>query len=606
MGGRGSKQYNPPPPKIVEEPYPMEKGHINLSKSSSIACKDCTIKIDTRATTSSVKLIRDFGDASTRECSMYQSDLDKVKRKELSFQDFFLRLQSGGYSRPASENKDTGESFCEQVLFASDVAPSIQSIQDFEANVGKLTTLRVRKVTGGGSFSSSTKAKFVLSLPIKIKYVTATENIQEYTKQWNNELKAYVDMPTGKPYTPVMSDDIEVRSLTLYHPSPVRIENVQHDAVLSLNDPSDPDAEVVVLVPLRASNMGYESEGFFNKIVKHVISISTPDSVTGLFQRTDIPTGKDWNIKDIFWLADTEDDGYAKIDNSLYTWMANNVYKRVLKQQTNVDRSPPNKGQRISRDEWRDYIRRLLEADTTVYGWERDNTSPRVRYFMMEQPVNISLTDLSTLTRNLPPTPPEEAIHPIPDPAVSQGNMRPLYKPAEGKALQESCGVVRERMENPTELVGNMIFSDTTSFRGEDGNPLLSCDPFENNAKNTNDMRFNVSRFITFFFNFIIVIGVLLGAWLSMYLITLNYDNTYKQFAEDVGKVFAVWAKQRSAAIKESLPSIPKLPSIGSLPGLTKAQDTGSQEGLGDIKGLGDAQEKLPKGLGSFAKLLKK
>jgi hypothetical protein len=35
-------------------------------------------------------LIRDYGDVSSFECGLYQKELDMVRRKEMSFQDFNL------------------------------------------------------------------------------------------------------------------------------------------------------------------------------------------------------------------------------------------------------------------------------------------------------------------------------------------------------------------------------------------------------------------------------------------------------------------------------------------------------------------------------------
>lgn len=581
MGGGGSKPL--PPPIITTDPFPTRQtlSNLSISNSGTRACINCDLSLDTRVTTSSVKLVRDYGDTTQLECGLFQKELDMVKAKEMSFQDFFSKLQSGVYNRPASKTP-RGE-FCEQIMFSEEDAAKIKSIDDFDANVAKLKSIRIRKVTAGGSFSGGTKAKYLLSIPIKARFATDITNGQVNYK------------------------DIKISSLTMYHPSPVRIENIQHDAILSLNDPSDADVDTsidtVILIPLKGSNLGSESESFFNKIVKHIITISKPDDTTGLFQRIDIPTGADWNIKQVFWLGDVQDDGFAKVTDSYFSWMGASSYERYLKNQSAMNFQLV--GGRF-----------VFSAAQLDYGWRP--IGKQVRYFMLGSPVNISLTDLSTLTRNMPPTPPDEAIHKIPDPTV-RGNMRVLYKAAEGKAAQASCGVVRERMENPGETVGNLLFSDSTDFMtGADGKKVDSCDPFAMNANESKYMGFTPARAIAFFFNFLIVVGVLLGAWIGMYLVTLNYDNTYKQFAEDVGKVFGVWAKKSSQKVKDALPTMPKIPSIpkteglpdieglGDIKGLPDVKGLGDIKGLPDVKGLGDVQAKLPKGLGSFAKLLKK
>jgi hypothetical protein len=219
----------------------------------------------------------------------------------MSFHDFITNLQAGNYSRPIAKT-DRGE-FCEQVFFNDEDAAKVTDLASFDANASKLKNVRIRQVTGGGSFSSGTKAKFRLSLPIKAKYVAQLQKINAPVTQLGLVAVPVASSHAGSGHgdTPVY-EDISISMLTMYHPSPLRIENVQHDAVLSLNDPSDPTAKTVILIPLKASNTGDESGDFFNKIAKHLTTITVPDSVTGLYPETDIPTGNDWNIKSVFWL----------------------------------------------------------------------------------------------------------------------------------------------------------------------------------------------------------------------------------------------------------------------------------------------------------------
>lgn len=182
MGGSESKE--PPPPPVVRTlPLnpPNTRGLTNLSVSGTDACSNCDISIETNISTSSVKLSRDFGNFSDAECLAYQRDRERLG-KELSFQDFFQRLQSGGYSRPTYErpkNQDTGEEaaqFCEQVMFSEEDAAAINSVDDFKAKESKLRAVRIRQVTGAGNFSSDTKAKFTLNIPVKLTYVVSNSN----------------------------------------------------------------------------------------------------------------------------------------------------------------------------------------------------------------------------------------------------------------------------------------------------------------------------------------------------------------------------------------------------------------------------------------------
>lgn len=531
MGGSQSIQL---PPRVVEDPYPTTTGltNLTLSPATTVACGNCDIGIDARASTASVKLTRDYGDISSVECKKYQADLDAVSKKEMSFHDFITNLQAGNYSRPVSET-DKG-AFCEQVMFSETDAKDIKSLEDFNNNQAKLKTVRIRKVTGGGSFSSGTKAKFKLSLPIKAKYVSEIQQGQVAENKMVNTPPPWhwiTDTSTvgQSAGTPVFKD-ITISMLTMYHPSPLRIENVQHDAVLSLNDPSDPTADTVILIPLKASNMGDESVDFFTKIAKHLTTIAAPDSVTGLYPETEIPTGNDWNIKKVFWLDSTPSaDNISKVTDAFYTWTGAGNYTRV-QISSSVNRTGP------------------FSFNEIRYGWKPDGA--QVRYFMLATPVSISTTDLSFLTRSLPQTPAEEAIHKIPDP-TSPNNLKVLYKKATGPGASAGCGVGRERMTNQSK--GDAISS---LFAGtgveellvdEKGRPITdmdSCDPFKTNAKNVmaRASLFTPAKLTRIFFNVLSVLAIAFGSWLALYLIlNKDYDKKFRDFASDTGKVVAAF-----------------------------------------------------------------
>ena len=457
----------------------------------------------------------------------------------MSFHDFFTNLQAGNYSRPVSEN-EKGEGFCEQVIFPDDVAAKVNTLEDFKANESKLKGIRIRKVTGGGSYSSGTKAKFKLSIPIKAVFAssvskgsTATSQFQQVDGVWS-----WITVPGEETMVPNYVP-VNISSLTMYHPSPIRIENVQHDAVLSLNDPSDESAEVVILIPLKASNRGDESVDFFNKIAKHLTTIAAPDSVTGLYPETDIPTGNDWNIKKVFWLGKPGGDNISPVTDAFYSWDASGTFQRV----------------------------KLSQSSTEIrYGWQPDGKT--VRYYMLETPVSISSTDLSFLTRSLPPTPSEQAIHKIPDPVISKQKV--LYKAATENAAKASCGIVRERMENqgPGDIMASVFSGGGVQdlLVDDKGQPLMdkdSCDPFANNLKNINkDPGFTPIKLFKYFYNALIIIAVALGTWLGLYFVTnSDYDYKYRDFSKDAGKVVGAIALKTSNRIIDSATNVGVNPS---------------------------------------------
>jgi hypothetical protein len=415
-------------------------------------------------------------------------------------------------------------------MFSDDDAAAIETQDDFVKNKDKLRSIRIRQVTGGGNFSSDTKAKFTLSIPVKMRYEVGRRPVpMKFSTRmvYNPSLKRWVPqtVTTGGGFV-ADTEEILVKTITVFHPCPIRIENTQYDAVLTLNDPADSDTRAVILVPLKGANIGSPSTDFFTKILKHVTSISTPDSLTGLYQGAEIPTGTDWNLKNVFAMGDPDANGVAPVANAYFTWTAAPTYRRIKQPDT---------------------------ATEIRYGWTPDGQS--VRYFMLQYPASINLTDLSILTRNLPATPAEKALHTIPDPAM--GNPKILYKKSEGLALQRECGItsresfvdggVREHMETMNAL--DSLWSsggDLSALKGADGTSLTDatdkCDPFALNAQSAKSMKFSPSDAVTFVLNFLILVSVAIGVWLALWSVTKDYDGSYSDFATNAGKVLGTIA----------------------------------------------------------------
>ena len=478
----------------------------------------------------------------------------------MSVRDFINNLQAGLYSRPVSQSA-RGQ-FCEEIKFPDEVLKDINTLDDFNKNASKLKSVRIRKVSGSGGFSSATKAKFKLSIPIKVNVSVLAQRRSPPVTTWTSIRQGLLPprlVPITRPgpeTTVPVYETIMVNSLTLYHPSPIRIENVQHDAVLSLNDPSDfkdnsAGPRNVILIPLKSSNMRDESVDFFNVIVKHLPSIQEPLDL-GVYAETDIPTGNNWNIKQVFWLdPPSKTTNLSRVTDSFYTWTGTTDYRRVEKSQV-------MKGNQLE----------------ITYGWVP--VGDPTRYYMLENPVSISANDLSILTRTLPPTAPENAIHFIPDPS-SPLVPKVLYKRATGAAAKAACNTSgrapRERMTNMSGSVSDMLTD-------EKGNPLLSkdsCDPFAMNAKNTStSSAFTPMKMFNAFYKVLVVIAIALGAWIAMYLVAnKDYDYKFKDFADDSGKVVGTLAKQASDRAKETAAAVaqmPKLPSVSQLMALRKGK----------------------------------
>lgn len=521
--------------------------------------------MDTRATVSSVTVTREFGNITNDECKRYQIDRAAVAAKEMSFGDFLMGLRNGSYSRPVSQTGN-GE-FCEQIELDSELAAKMTDFASFQENETKIKGVRIRKVTGGGSFSSHTKAKIKLSLPVRAQYVS--------------------EIKDGRPVV----KEIVIRGMTLYHPSPVRIENVQHDAVLSLNDPSDEvtGGDTVVLIPLVGANTGANSEVFFNKIVKHITSLSAPDDITGLFPRIDVPTGSDWSIKDVFWLGPPDGNGYAPVQDSYYSWDGLPTFNRKVLSQN---------------------------ASEIKFGWEKSVNE--VRYFMIGQPVNISTTDLSILTRNLPPTPPDQAIHSIPDATMTQyprplGANEPkppgwpgtpiIYKSAEGKALDGQCCGGRERMPAADEAMTTQpSFEGFTNLAEARAAVNSRVEGAKRIYRRGAAEGFSPSFIMTLVFAFITFIFMAIGAWIALYMIHRDYDYAWTTFSSNAGKVFGAIIKKLSPpstglfdTVKKSIPQM-----IDAGVGKAVGTENALGQGMSLLKGPGGMPGQLSGLLGKL------
>lgn len=536
-----------------------------MSPGVQNACVNCSIEIDSRVTTSSVKLIREYGNVSELELLEYVHGFTNAENGKIRFEDFFAKFQAGEYSVITGFDPQAGQTYASNIKLSDEEAAKVTDPKSFNkvvsgdrlnTRLGGPTTQRLsaRKITPEGGFSSITKAKFRLSIPIRARIATSVQLQTPVTKTSVNFTGQWIPLtfPAGPPVVTPVTKDISISMFTMFHPSPIRIENVQHDAILSLNDPSDESVRTVILIPLKSSNINDDSVRFFNKIAKHLTSISQPDSVTNRYPETDIPVGNDWGIKDLFWLSNpNKETNLSTVTDAYFSWTGAQSYKRV-----EVSRS----------------------STEIRYGWKPSGRI--VNYFMLQTPVAISPVDLSFLTRSLPPTPPEKAIHRIPDP-TSGNNPKILYKQATPPASEAGCGIVRERMTNPGpgDMVSSLLSGGSVSdlLVDDKGNKIDMCDPFAMNAKNTrsNAGAFTPTRMLATFFNVMVLVAIAFGAWIAFYFVAnKDYDYTYRDFSKDAGKVVGILAARAGAktpaaeatASSSPLPGLPDLSKLTASP----------------------------------------
>jgi hypothetical protein len=487
MGGGGSKPA--PSPTIVEQPPPAgsEESSIvyadrpnsprldGLTRSLANDCApgNCVLQVVPGISSSSVRISREFGVVSEFQCRKYGRDLNRVRNREMSFPDFQRNLQAGRYLR------NLGNGYCEQV----ELPEEVKSINEYDE--GKLRTVRIQMI-GSGGFSANTKARFTPSIPFKMVYG---------------------------------GQEITVSTMTLYHPCPLRIENVQADAVLSLNDPSFGKPGVVVLIPLVGRNSAAPSLSFFAKIAPEIVSVSAEDPSSGEYLTRDIPTGANWSLSKVFGISAGKGES-IEVANGFYSWMGMPALERT----------------------------RVESGNTITYSWEPSGT-PSPKYIMLDTPVDINPGDLATITQRLPITPPEDAIHAV---LYDGGNVM-------------NRGIVHK--QGPPVPPGECPVRE--SFTDADLNAATeeSCDAWQTWAQTANGRGYTTEMIIELIFSVVLTIAAAVGAYLAFVAVVKLYDVQLRGVAEGTGKIIAVYAKdiqQKVAAVKNA---VGKVRSIASNPG---------------------------------------
>lgn len=150
MGGGGSKPA--PAPTVIENPPPAGAKETNIvynfaaqprldgiSRAIANDCTGtCTLQIGTGVSGSSVKISRQFGTASFRQCNSYKNALQMTKDKKMSWIDFINNIESGNYMR------DIGNGYCEEITITPEGAAKVKGGDEFKEGE-YIKTARIRK-----------------------------------------------------------------------------------------------------------------------------------------------------------------------------------------------------------------------------------------------------------------------------------------------------------------------------------------------------------------------------------------------------------------------------------------------------------------------------
>lgn len=108
---------------------------------------------------------------------------------------------------------------------------------------------------------------------------------------------------------------IEFDIIGIVRPSPIRIENVQHDAVLIF---VSVDRRSRLLVPLVGSGSPGKQGEFVNKLTRNLMGIMTPDPNTNTFPIVPVSTGSDWSLTQLIPVVDI--GGQPMVRDGYFIW----------------------------------------------------------------------------------------------------------------------------------------------------------------------------------------------------------------------------------------------------------------------------------------------
>lgn len=294
--------------------------------------------------------------------------------------------------------------------------------------------------------------------------------------------------------TPALSFEVQfneaaipIKSMTLYHPCPIRVENIQYDAVLCLNDPAFEPSTHVILIPIKAVSAPDDRANFFSRFVPYMSALKEPKPDSGgVYPDIEVPVGKDWSLTTLFPVSLTK-TGSPEVDSGYYVWKAGGSYEGY-------------------------------KQDNPVWDWYRWRPAANnPTYIMLGSAVPINATDLQTITSTLPSTPfrPPFPIHPIPNEFV--------YKPCE-KAKKASP--VKESFEN------------------------AECDPFGPEAKYP-PSQINVDAMFGFTATIMGLVALVLIVWAVMKLSDNPFWDKVRGMGEYLGKGLAKAFKGAKRAAEE-------------------------------------------------------
>lgn len=617
-----------PPPKVFRLPYPTLARLQEIRLNETLDCSEtCAVSVRSNASVATVQLTRLAGAVSADECNAYTLDRQNVEERRLSLYEFAARIHQGFYYT----YDNAAEGYCRELGMSDS---NLYRIAQGEAwSDSMLLYKSTRPVSGTGGFSGNTKAMFEFSVPLDLTFsgktsylptsadtTTSTEGFREHflpyliaagvmsskakedrargkadreaenrenttlntevaaNKEYINRL-TLADVPfateipsqTAAPEVQtVLNQPVSVKHMALYYPSPIQINGKQHEAMLALNDPSAPTSNgstVVVLVPLKSSTFGDEpSADFFRQICKYLPAIRDIDPMTGFYPRATIQTGSGWSLSKLFnlkdptkeipGLPDVDPNTRLLIDNGFYVWKSQTNYLSKVVETTN-----PNFPSQTIRWE----------------GWEPDTAANSITYVMLDSAVAIDSVDLVTLTRILPATPVETAIHAIPsnekyifhktgtpppdtDNAPGGGSKAPGCSTnlCKESYMNFNSAIDLERVETQFDTLQSMLKGDFSKTEYADllkGCPGAKCDVFLQNLKEVKLPDHRV--FMRAIYAILFLLATVVGIYFALLAVSHGYETKVTDVGTLLGKLAGVFARRMQASVQQTASTPP-------------------------------------------------
>lgn len=217
-----------------------------------------------------------------------------------------------------------------------------------------------------------------------------------------------------------------VTQMAIYRPSPIRVDNVQADAVLSLNDFSDPNATHVILIPI-SSGVTYGSAGDFVGRVMENVNAFTMNEATGQYYPLTIPVGNDWSLTRVLPTGRGQDNNEVAV--GYFQWTSGELerYPRI--------------------DTWW----------YTVWGWRQKAVG--VTTIMLYEPIRVSYATSSYIA-TLPYAPSSDSAPPpgagyvFREGACSSCAEQPSVDPAQIEAMKEDA---KNALLDPVKVVAALV-----------------------------------------------------------------------------------------------------------------------------------------------------